>query len=98
MGGERGSGLLSLFSLLILLSLLRLLSPSLGRSKTSLVVWLLCFSSFQVEPQYLSLGFYYLCYSGPHILRQYGKVLARCVSRIHIAPPCLYYSEIFVGT
>ena len=24
--------------------------------------WLLCFADLQVEPQYLSLGFYYLCY------------------------------------
>ena len=24
--------------------------------------WLLCFSDIQVEPQYVSLGFYYLCY------------------------------------
>ena len=25
--------------------------------------WLLCFSDLQREPQYLSLGFYYLCYN-----------------------------------
>ena len=24
--------------------------------------WLLCFSDLEVEPQYLSLGFYYSCY------------------------------------
>ena len=32
---------------------------SLGRGKTSLVAWLLCFPGFQVEPQFLSLGFYF---------------------------------------
>ena len=35
------------------LSLLSLQSPSLGRGKTSLVVWLLCFLGFWVEPQFL---------------------------------------------
>ena len=35
---------------------------SLGRGKIFLVAWLLCFSNLQFEPQYLSLGFYYLCY------------------------------------
>ena len=32
---------------------------SLDRSKISLVAWLLCFSDLQLEPQNLSLGFYY---------------------------------------
>ena len=43
------------------LSLLSLWSPSLGRDKTSLVSWLLCFLGFWVE--FLSQGFYYLCYT-----------------------------------
>ena len=43
MGGERG------------LVYLSLRTPSLGsRGKTSLVAWLLCFSVFWVEPQYLT--------------------------------------------
>ena len=37
-------------------------------SKSSLVAWLLCFSDLQAEPQYLSLGFYYSCYKGSHLL------------------------------
>ena len=32
--------------------------PSLVKVKSSLVAWLLCFSGFWVEPQYLSLEFY----------------------------------------
>ena len=28
--------------------------------------WLLCFYDLQAEPQFLSLGFYYLCYSSPY--------------------------------
>ena len=43
------------------LSLLGLWSPGLGRGKTSLVAWLLCFFGFWIEPQCLSLGFYYSC-------------------------------------
>ena len=51
-GGDRGSGL-------------SLQSPSLGRGKTALVAWLLCFSDLQLEPYYLSPGFY-LCYTIYH--------------------------------
>lgn len=36
--------------------------PSLGRGMTSLVVWLFHFSDHQLEFQYLTLDFYYLCY------------------------------------
>lgn len=42
--------------------LLSLQSPTLDRGKTSLMAQLLCFSDFQVQPQYLSLCFYSLCY------------------------------------
>ena len=37
----------------------------LGRGKASLVVWLLCFSDLQLEPHYLTLGFYYSCNTLP---------------------------------
>ena len=33
------------------------------RALQCLVVWLLCFADLQIEPQYLFLGFYYLCYN-----------------------------------
>ena len=41
----------------LLLSVLRQQSTSLGRGKSSLESWLLCFSGFQVELQHLTLGF-----------------------------------------
>lgn len=37
------------------------LFADLGRSKISFVVWLLCFSDLQSEPQDLPLGVYYSC-------------------------------------
>lgn len=45
------------------LRLLSLQSPRLGRGKTSLAARLLCFSSLQVELQFLSLGLYYSFYT-----------------------------------
>ena len=50
MGGDRGLGLI-------------LKSPSLGRGKTFLGALSFCFSDLQLEPQHLSLGFYYSCYT-----------------------------------
>ena len=52
MGGER-------------LGWLGMQSPSLGRDFSR--TWLLCFSGFQVKPQFLSLGFNYSCYTIPCI-------------------------------
>ena len=46
-------------------------SPTFDKGKTSLVALLPCFSSFYVEPQFMSLGFYDSCYS---IIYGYGSL------------------------
>lgn len=57
-------------------------SALVDRGKTSLVFWLLCFPGFQVELNYLSVGFYYSCYTCIYIT---------CFDKIH--PTFLLFSS-----
>ena len=50
------------------------------------MAWLFCFSDLKVEPQYLSLGFHYLCYIPPQMWRncEVYTLLASCFVTIVI--------------
>ena len=70
MGGERSikgksQELSGVWSLRLVENLARspFRSEDLVKVKVLSSGWLLCFSDLQLEPQYLPLGFYYLCYS-----------------------------------
>lgn len=59
------------------------------------MVWLLCLSGFQDEPQYLSVGFYYSRYKWHHIHSQEHRLIHACLilcsfsSFLESMKPCL---------
>ena len=69
---------------------------SSGVMETGLYFWsevevrainrLLCFSDLQVEPQYLSLGFYYLCYIDLPALDMNGPFQMLFLARLLLSP------------
>ena len=55
--------------------------------------WLLCFSDLQLEPQYLSLGFYYSCYT--YMLIRHAPITTKVL--LYVTPENIIFTVALSG-